>query len=584
MALVERSVVEQRYEAVVQVVDGGVPVTEVAARFGVSRQSVHAWVRRYREGGLEGLADRSHRPRGCPHQTPEQVEALVCELRGRHPRWGPQRMVYELERRGVSPLPSRAAVYRVLVRHGLVQPKARKRDRSDYVRWERSEPMALWQLDIMGGLWLPDGREAKLITGVDDHSRFCVIACVVEQATAKAVCNAFAAAMRRYGIPDEVLTDNGRQFTGRFNKPRPNEVLFERICRENGVTQRLTGVRSPTTTGKVERFHQTVRGDVLADHPWFHSVFAAQDAVDAWVDEYNQRRPHQSLGMACPAERFDPNQAPSDNGHRPMSDTGEEGLQLPAEVVPSGLLPALEVHTVVPACGNLWVAGRQLWLGTDRAGKLATIWLDATSIHLSVDGQFVKTLPSRFTAADLPRLRRTGAIPAGPPPTVAVAADPATRPVTVEVDRIVNACGLIALAGRQVGVGMRLAGHTVTVRVDDRLAHILTEGRLVKTIASPVHGDARLRLRGARNPNGALPAPDERLAVQRTVSKQGQIQVAGQRVQVGLTYRRKVVTVLVDDQRFQLMLDGVALKTVPRTTTKEVTRYRAWTRIPRQPV
>lgn len=114
--------------------------------------------------------------------------------------------------------------------------------------------MELWQLDIVDGIRLADGSETKIVTGVDDHSRYCVIATVVRRATGRAVCAAFADALGAYGIPDEVLTDNGKQFTGRFTKPRPAEVMFERICRENGIVARNTKPRSPTTTGKVERF------------------------------------------------------------------------------------------------------------------------------------------------------------------------------------------------------------------------------------------------------------------------------------------------------------------------------------------
>ena len=95
---------------------------------------------------------------------------------------------------------------------------------------------------------------AKVITGLDDHSRYSVIAKVVRRATGRTVCDAFVAAPQRYGVPDEVLSDNGKQFTGRFTKPRPGEVLFERICRDNGITGRLTPPRTPTTTGKIERF------------------------------------------------------------------------------------------------------------------------------------------------------------------------------------------------------------------------------------------------------------------------------------------------------------------------------------------
>ena len=130
-------------------------------------------------------------------------------------------------------MPSRMSAYRALVRHGLIQPGARKRRKDSYLRWEREEPMALWQLDVMGGAFLADGTEAKIVTGVDDHSRYCVICQVVARATGRAVCLAFAAALAGFGVPDEVLTDNGKQFTDRFGKG--GEVLFDRICRDSNV-------------------------------------------------------------------------------------------------------------------------------------------------------------------------------------------------------------------------------------------------------------------------------------------------------------------------------------------------------------
>jgi transposase InsO family protein len=169
---------------------------------------------------------------------------------------------------------------------------------------QRSVPMELWQLDVTASLFLADGREFKVITGIDDHSRFCVIATVVLRPTARAVCSAFVAAMQEYGIPDEVLSDNGKQFTGRFGKPRPAGVLFGRICRENGITQRLTRPRSPTTTGKIERLHQTLQQELLNAHGPFAGIEDAQAAVDAWRKEYNTDRPHQSLAMAFPSARF----------------------------------------------------------------------------------------------------------------------------------------------------------------------------------------------------------------------------------------------------------------------------------------
>jgi transposase InsO family protein len=299
--LVELGLVEQRYKAVLEVLDGAT-VTDVAWRNGVARQTVHDWLRRYASHGLAGLADGSSKPQSCPHQMAPEVEAAILELRRAHPGWGPRTIGHRLERNGVNPVPGRSSIYRCLVRHGLIDPQARRKRRSDYKRWERSRAMELWQMDIVGGVALSGGREAKIVTGVDDHSRFCVSAHVVARATAQPTCDALALAMRRHGVPDQILTDNGKVFTGRFG-PGTGEVLFDRICRENGIKHLLTAPRSPTTTGKVERFHKTLRAEFLTGKV-FASVEEAQAALDVWVKEYNTERPHQSIGMVAPIERF----------------------------------------------------------------------------------------------------------------------------------------------------------------------------------------------------------------------------------------------------------------------------------------
>jgi hypothetical protein len=119
----------------------------------------------------------------------------------------------------------------VLVRNGLVEPKSRRRRRRDYKRWERPAAMQLWQLDVTASAFPADGREVKIVTGIDDHSRYCVIAKAVLRATTRPVCQAFLDAMGVYGVPEEVLSDNGAVFTGRFIKPGPAEVLFEEAHR-----------------------------------------------------------------------------------------------------------------------------------------------------------------------------------------------------------------------------------------------------------------------------------------------------------------------------------------------------------------
>ena len=143
------SVAKQRYRAVLAVISDGRTVKEVAAGVGVSRQTLPAWLARYEAGGLEQLADRSHRPRGCPHQMPSEVEAAVLQARRNHPSWGPRRIAFELNTRSPTVRVTESAVYRCLRRAGLVEPDGRRRRRRDWKRWERGRPNELWQMDVV---------------------------------------------------------------------------------------------------------------------------------------------------------------------------------------------------------------------------------------------------------------------------------------------------------------------------------------------------------------------------------------------------------------------------------------------------
>jgi transposase InsO family protein len=586
--LVELSVMEQRYHAVMEVVSGA-PVTEVARRYGVSRQAVHGWLGRYECDGLAGLADHSHRPRYQPRQLDAEIEALVCQLRGAHPRWGPRRLVFELGKAGVSPVPSRSTIYRVLVRHHLVPARKRKRRRQDYKRWQREEPMQLWQMDVTGSVFLADGTELKLISGIDDCSRFCVIATVVRRATGRAVCRAFVAAMAAYGIPEEVLTDNGKQFTGRFGRPRPAEVLFERICRKNGIRQRLTRPYSPTTIGKVERWHQSLQTDFLIDAGPFESIQAAQAAVDAWRAEYNHDRPHQSLDMATPASRFRPSPQASDDALQlwapadlePVTSPVPAPDDTPAAAEPASWPDAVEVDRVVPPSGNLWVGGQQFWLSPARAGQTVTLWMDITTVHLSTGGWRVKTVPSRLTEVDLARLRKADARPAGPPP-----AGPSPGALAaskcVEVDRLVNGIGGVTLLNRLVLVGFPLAGQRARIRLDGQLMHVITQdGKLWRTLPCPIPPGQRHRLQGVRLA-GPAPLPEAAVTVQRRVSSRGSIMVARQKIHVGMTHAGKIVTVACEKNSFRLVIEGDTVAEVPRTTSREIDRYKAYATRPRR--
>jgi transposase InsO family protein len=377
--LKELSKVEQRYDAVVAVIRDGMRVSEVAEKFGVHRDTVYVWLARYEAQGLDGLVDRSHRPRGSPLQMAAAMEARVLELRRLHPHWGPMSIRHRLGREGLDPLPSVSGIYRALRRAGLIETNPRRKQLRTYRRWERGRPMELWQLDVVGGVLLADGTECKVLTGVDDHSRFCVCAGLMTRATSRPVCGFFVAALERHGVPEEVLTDNGKVFTDRFGL-RPAEVLFDRICRENGIAHRLTAPRSPTTTGKIERFHRTLRTEFLAGGRLFASLETAQHDLDAWVTTYNTDRPHQSLKMATPAERFydrrEPTPRPALDASALIQDRSSDDW----------------ISRTVSSNGTIVVSNQEFSVGKHRGGRIVDVRVREELLEVWDAMELVKTV------------------------------------------------------------------------------------------------------------------------------------------------------------------------------------------------
>jgi len=239
--LKEISKVEQRYDAVVAVIRDGFTVTEVADKFGVSRQSVYRWMAHYEQGGLDGLCDGSHRPHHVPHQMAAELEARVCEWRRLHSHWGPITLRYRLIKAGIKAVPSHMAIYRCLVRHGLIDEDKRRKRLPAYKRWERGRPMELWQMDVVGGVLLADGTQCKVLTGVDDHSRFCVCAGIMVRATSRPVCGFFVQALERHGVPDEVLTTQRQALHRSLRAQRLRGVVRQDLPRERR--------RPPVTAG-----------------------------------------------------------------------------------------------------------------------------------------------------------------------------------------------------------------------------------------------------------------------------------------------------------------------------------------------
>jgi len=453
--LVELSMVEQRYDAVREVLDGAT-VTDVATRYGVDRRTLHRWLVRYASEGLVALADRSSKPDRCPHQMTPEIEARIVELRRAHPGWGPRTILNKL-RRELDQVPSRSAIYRCLVRHRLIQPKPRRRRRDDYKRWERSRSMELWQIDVMGSVFLSNGIGVSVVTGIDDHSRFCVIAKVVPRATARPVCDALLEALTIHGIPEQILTDNGKVFTGRLAH-KPANVLFDRICLNNGIRHLLTAPYSPTTTGKIERLHKTMRKEFFSEKS-FETTEQCQAALDVWVVDYNNQREHQSLGDQPPIRRFEL--------AKPVSLEVIDGdIAIEEEPPPRPKM----VSRRVDRAGRISILKHRYHVGRHLSGEAVTIESRDGLLHVTHNQVVVATHARRHLVEDDDKMDRRSK-----------AAKPAAPTKGGEVLRGVDPGGSVNFAGTAYRVGNRFIGQTAGVRIVGDTVQITVDGALMRT-------------------------------------------------------------------------------------------------------
>jgi transposase InsO family protein len=452
--LAELSVVEQRYLAVREALDGA-KITDVALRYGVDRRTIHRWLVRYANEGLGALADRSTKPDRCPHQTPPEVEARIVALRKAHPGWGPRTILSKLRRELDEP-PSRSAIYRCLVRHRLIEQKPRKRRAKDYRRWERSRPMELWQMDVMGGVYIDDGTELKAITGIDDHSRFCVIAKLTPRATARPVCEALLEALARHGIPAEILTDNGKVFTGRLAR-KPAVVAFDRICTSNGIRHLLTAPYSPTTTGKIERLHKTMRKELFVEGRTFASVEQAQAELDDWVNRYNSEREHQAIGDVPPIRRFE------------LLERAPSEVVDPDDVVEEPRSGRTVLRRVDRA-GRISILKHRYHVGRHLCGRQVSVESLDGLLHVSHDGVLIATHARRHLEEEDERMDRR-----------AKATRPSRPTAGTEVLRKVDTSGSVSFAGTLYRVGNRYASQIVGVRVVGDTVQIAQDGLLLRT-------------------------------------------------------------------------------------------------------
>jgi len=273
-------------------------MARLCRRFGISRKTGYKWLARYTEGGPAALEDESRRPHASPGRTAEPVEQAIVELRQQHPAWGARKLRARLAALGQPGLPAVSTAHAVLLRHGLVSPEESQKHQA-FARFEHPRPNDLWQMDFKGHFALTSGRRCHPLTVLDDHSRFSVLLSACGDERTATVRAGLIMVFRLYGLPERMLMDNGCSWRGGGDEPYSQFTVW--LMR---LDVAVTHGRPfhPQTQGKEERFHRTLKAELLR-RP-FATLRACQRDFDAWRNVYNLERPHEALGLAVPMSRY----------------------------------------------------------------------------------------------------------------------------------------------------------------------------------------------------------------------------------------------------------------------------------------
>jgi transposase InsO family protein len=289
---------EVRRKAVQLCLEESFPVEQVAREMGVGRSTLDKWVKLYREQGEAGLQSQPRRGGSQQAKVAAAVKTQVVELKRRHPDLGIQKISQFLRRALFLPV-SRETVRRTLHQQQLLkkrkpQPPAHNPSKPRF--FERSTPNQMWQTDIF--TFRLGGKNAYLIGFLDDYSRYVVGLDLFRSQTAEHVLEVYRTAVAEYGVPKEMLSDQGRQYSSWRGTTR-----FEAELRKDRVHHLKSRPHHPMTLGKIERFWKTIWEEFLV-RAQFDSFESARERVRLWVKHYNHQRPPQSLEGLCPADRF----------------------------------------------------------------------------------------------------------------------------------------------------------------------------------------------------------------------------------------------------------------------------------------
>lgn len=273
-------------------------LTSLCKRYGISRKTAYKWIHRYETEGTKGLKEKSRRPKNSPTKTNIPMEQAIIDLRQKQPEWGGRKLRQVLLNCSKQEVPAASTINGILKRKGLISAiQSEKHHR--WQRFEAEKPNLLWQMDFKGHFPIDTGR-CHPLTVLDDHSRFNLglFACLDERT--ETVQNHLTQLFTRFGLPDRILADNGSPWGCQGNDYYTKLSVWLLLL---GIQLIHGRPLHPQTTGKDERFHRTLKAELL-QHRWFKSIRDCQEAFDQWRDVYNLERPHESLGMQTPVSRY----------------------------------------------------------------------------------------------------------------------------------------------------------------------------------------------------------------------------------------------------------------------------------------
>jgi transposase InsO family protein len=343
----ESSVMDERLRFVARLLEGE-QMSHLCREFGISRKTGYKIFDRYKEHGLEGLTDRSRRPVRYANQLPHQVETAIVRLKQDKPHWGARKLRELLLRRlaGDVRVPAKSTIHAVLDRHGLVKPAIRRRRANGTPLSPGQAPNDLWCADYKGEFKLGNKTYCYPLTVTDHASRYLLLCEALQSTREDLACTAFDRLFRERGLPAAIRSDNGVPFASAnalFNLSRLS-VWWLRL----GIHIERIRPGHPQQNGRHERMHLTLKKE--ATRPPGMNSLQQQAKFDAFQGEFNTERPHEAIGMKCPAELY----TPSPRIYR--------GL-------PELSYPFHDREILVTACGRLCLHRKKINLSTVFAGQ-----------------------------------------------------------------------------------------------------------------------------------------------------------------------------------------------------------------------